>query len=587
MRSRRFGILAVLMLAACGGGGGGGGGGAPPPPAAVVPPPPPAPTPPAPPPPPPPLPAAGPARPASEWPGFVNQSVEEIFALNPTFAVFQGRHDFDGRLPDWSQAGIDRAITSLRAIYAAASGFTGLSAEQQFERDYLLIILRGELYALEDADLPYTNPYFYIGALDPDVYLSRDYADAPTRMRAVIALLRAVPTAAAQIRANLRTPLPQSFVQLAAPAFNGYATLYTGEVRTAFAGVGDAALQQELTAASAAAATAMTDLAAYLNGVPQTATGFELGADRFLRMLSAVEGVDLPIARLQQIGEADLQRNQAAVAAACASYAPGASIPACIGQLAANRPADGPVAAATRQIAELNAFVIANDLVTIPGNDQIRVRNSPPQRAGVIYMQPPGAFEVGASTYYIPGGSLISEPDLLFVSVHEAMPGHFLQFLHARRSPSLIGQLFVTGGFAEGWAHYTEEMMWDAGLRATAEARLGQLLNALLRNCRYLAAIGLHTQGMTLAQAQALFQERCHQGAGTAAAQAARGTYDPGYLNYTLNKLMIQRLRADWTATRGGRAAWKAFHDRLLSFGGPPLPLVRAAMMGGTPQAVF
>ena len=225
--------------------------------------------------------------------------------------------------------------------------------------------------------------------------------------------------------------------------------------------------------------------------------------------------------------------------------------------------------------------------MTIPGNEQIRVRASPPYRAGVIYMQPPGAFEVGTSTYYIPTGSGISEPELLFVSAHEAMPGHFLQFLHARRSPSLIGRLFVTSGFAEGWAHYTEEMMWDAGLRGTAEARLGHLLNALLRNCRYLAAIGLHSQGMTVAQAQNLFQERCYQGSGTAAAQAARGTYDPGYLNYTLNKLMIMRLRADWTASRGGRAAWKTFHDQLLSFGGPPIPLLRAAMLGGMPQAVF
>ena len=128
------------------------------------------------------------------------------------------------------------------------------------------MIIRGELYGLEDADLPQTNPYFYIGALDPDVYLSRDYADAATRMRATIAFLRAVPAAAAQIRANLRTPLPTSFVNLAASSFNGYATFYTDDVRAAFAGVGDAALQQDLTTASAAAAAAMTDLAAYVNG---------------------------------------------------------------------------------------------------------------------------------------------------------------------------------------------------------------------------------------------------------------------------------------------------------------------------------
>lgn len=584
MRSRQFGVLAVMMLAACGGGGGGGSS---PLPTTPTPAPAPAPTPPAAPPAPPPLPSAGPARPASEWPSFVNESVEEIFTLNPTFAVFQGRHDFDGRLPDWSDAGINRAIASMRTIYASASGFTGLSADQQFERDYLLMILRGELYALEDADLPYTNPYFYIGALDPDIYLSRDYADAPTRLRAVIAFLRAVPTSAAQIRANLRTPLPTSFVTLAVSSFNGFATFYNNDVRTAFAGVGDVALQQELNAASAAAAAAMSDLATYFSGVPSTATGFELGAERFARLLSATEGVDLPLAQLQQIGEADLARNQAAVTAACATFSPGTNIATCLGRLAADRPSDGALAAATRQINELRSFVVANDLVTIPSNEAITVRNSPPYRAGVIYMQPPGAFETGASAYYIPTGSGISEPSLLFTTVHEAMPGHFLQFLHARRAPSLIGALFVTSGFAEGWAHYAEEMMWDAGLRGTAEARLGFLVNALLRNCRYLAAIGLHTQGMTLAQAQTMFVDRCFQDQGTAAAQAQRGAYDPGYLNYTLNKLMIMRLRADWTATRGDRSAWKAFHDMFLSFGGPPVPLVRARMMGGAPQAVF
>jgi uncharacterized protein (DUF885 family) len=130
-------------------------------------------------------------------------------------------------------------------------------------------------------------------------------------------------------------------------------------------------------------------------------------------------------------------------------------------------------------------------------------------------------------------------------------------------------------------------MMWEAGLRGTPEAHIGQILEALLRNCRYLAAIQMHTQGMTVAQAQALFQQQCYQGPGTAAQQAARGTFDPDYLSYLLDKMMIRRLRADWTATRGGRAAWKAFHDQFLSYGGPPVPLVRAQMMGGSAAALF
>ncbi|MGZ8997924.1 MAG: DUF885 domain-containing protein, partial [Allosphingosinicella sp.] len=431
---------------------------------------------------------------------------------------------------------------------------------------------------------------FYInGGLDPNVYLAREYADLPTRMRATINFLRAVPGAAANIRANLRMPMPTTFINYAASSFGGYATYYENDVRNAFVGVNDAGLQSELATASANAGAAMRDLQGWMNSNSGTATNaFALGAERFGRLLLETEGVDTPIAELIRIGEEDLDRNLAAVTAACAQFAPGATIATCIGTLAAHRPADGPVAAATRQIGEARNFVLAHDLVTIPGNEQVLVRPSPPYRAGVIYIDPPGPFETGVpSIYYIPANSGISEAALLFTTVHEAMPGHFVQFLHANRAPSIVGRLFVTSGFAEGWAHYAEEMMSDDGFGGTAEARLGLLLNSLLRNCRYLASIGMHAQGMSLAQAQAMFQQRCFQDPGTAAAQAARGTFDPNYLNYTMNKLLIRRLRADWTASRGGRTAWKAFHDQLLSYGGPPVPLVRSAMMGGTPQSVF
>jgi hypothetical protein len=407
-------------------------------------------------------------------------------------------------------------------------------------------------------------------------------------MKATIAFLKAVPAAAASIRANLRMPLPTTFINYGAGAFNALATSYVNDTKTVFASVNDAALQKELADASAIASAAMKDLASWLS---QNAAGsgqtYALGAARFSRMLVANEGVDIPLDQLRQIGEADLKRNRDAVAVACAQFAPGDSVPGCLGKLSGIAPAGGALAGATRQIDELRSFVLAKDLVTIPGNEQVLVRSSPAFRP-VIYIDPPGPYEVGIpSIYYIPAGSGISEPDLLFVTAHEAFPGHFLQFLHSNRAPSLVARLFVTSGFAEGWAHYGEEMMWEAGLRGTPEARLGMLLNALLRDCRFLAAIGLHTQGWSVADAQALFQQQCYQGAGGANQQALRGTYDPGYLNYTLNKLMIRKLREDWTATRGGTSAWKAFHDQLLSYGGPPIPLVRSAMMGGPPGAVF
>jgi uncharacterized protein (DUF885 family) len=172
--------------------------------------------------------------------------------------------------------------------------------------------------------------------------------------------------------------------------------------------------------------------------------------------------------------------------------------------------------------------------------------------------------------------------------VHEVWPGHFLQFLHSNRSSSRFGQLFVGYAFAEGWAHYAEELMVEKGLaKDQPERHIGQLLNALLRNVRYLCAVGMHTQGMTVSQCEQMFKEKAYQDPGNARQQAARGTYDPAYLNYTLGKLMIRKLRADWAASHGGPESWKEFNDEFLSYGGPPIPLVRARMMQGASGDLF
>lgn len=176
----------------------------------------------------------------------------------------------------------------------------------------------------------------------------------------------------------------------------------------------------------------------------------------------------------------------------------------------------------------------------------------------------------------------------MFITAHEVWPGHFLQFLHSNRAESLVGRLFVGYGFAEGWAHYSEELIWEAGFGAgDPRTRIGQIQNALLRNVRYLVAIGLHAGSLTVAEAERMFREQGFQDAANARQQAARGTFDPAFLNYTLGKLMVRRLREDWTASRGGRAAWREFHDRFLSFGGPPIPVVRAAMLGGADGPLF
>jgi len=549
---------------------------------------------------PPPAAQAPPAQ--GSWAAFRDAFLEDYFRLNPDFAVYQGRHDFDGQLPDWSEAGLRARADFLTGAIAKAQAFTGLSRQDAFERDYLVAVARGQLFWLTDADTPHHNPAFYIGSLDPNVYITRQYADAPTRMRATIAFLRKVPAAAAQIRANLKTPMPLSFVNFGKAGFQGFADYYVGDAKAAFADVQDPALQAAFDQAAGAASQAMKGLADWIESQRATANqDFALGAERFSRMLAATEMVTTPLDQLEAIGMADLKRNQDALKAACAAYAPGRSIPDCMAKMNADKPADGPVQEARRQLPVLRDFVIAKDLVTIPGTEQALVEESPPyNRQNSAYIDPPGPYEHGIpSIYYISppdpswspevqAGFIPGVKDLLFTSVHEVMPGHFLQFLHANRSPSIFGRVFVGYAYAEGWAHYAEEMMWEAGLNdGDPETHIGQLSNALLRDCRFLSAIRMHSGRMTQAQSEQMFREQCYQDEGNAKQQAARGTYDPAYLNYTLGKLMIRRLRADWTASRGGRAAWKAFHDQFLSYGGPPIPLVRQQMMGGAAEAAF
>jgi len=279
---------------------------------------------------------------------------------------------------------------------------------------------------------------------------------------------------------------------------------------------------------------------------------------------------------------------------ACSRFAPGVSIDECNDRVYRDKPVGGAVAGARAQLAGLRKFIVDHDVVTIPGPEVAEVDEAPPfNRQNFAFIQIPGPYEKNLpSVYYIappdpswpkaeqssyvPGKQM-----LLFTSAHEVWPGHFLQFLHANRAKSQIGKLFVGYAYAEGWAHYAEELMLEKGLGGgDPAAQIGQINEALLRSVRLLCAIGMHTRGMSLAECERMFREQGLQSPGSARQQAARGTYDPAYLNYTLGKLMIRKLRADWTATRGGEKAWKAFHDEFLSYGGPPIPLVRARMLG-------
>ncbi|MFL6551122.1 MAG: DUF885 domain-containing protein [Povalibacter sp.] len=540
----------------------------------------------------------------ADWPSFVDKFIEDYFLQNPSFAASSGRHEFDGQLPDWSADGLQKTIAWLDKARSDAGAFAegSLSLEQRFQRDYLIARIDGDLFWLRDAQLPLTNvSYYFDYGLDPNTYVNVPYAPIDERVRAFIRYAKAIPTALNQIRGNLRSPMPKTFVDYGVKGFAGFAKFYRDDVPQAFAEVSDAALQSELKSAIEPAAQAMDEMSRWMESERAKATDdFAFGPEKFSAMVRLTEGVTTPLEQLAQIGQTDLDRNLKALNDACKQYLPRGTIAQCVAKQDANKPEGGPVQGARAQLGALRQFIIDHQIVSIPGTEEAQVKEAPAYKAqNSAYINIPGPYEKNMpSVYYIappdPTWSkaeqdayIPGEASLLFTTVHEVWPGHFLQFLHSNRASWRFGQLMVGYAFAEGWAHYTEEMMVEQGLaKDSPERHIGQLLNALLRNVRYVCAIGLHTQNMSVAQCEQMFREKAYQDAGNARQQAARGTYDPAYLNYTMGKLMIRKLGADWLAANPGKTL-KQFHDQFLSFGGPPIPLVGAQMLPGKERALF
>jgi uncharacterized protein (DUF885 family) len=548
----------------------------------------------------------GPSLASQEWDKLTASFIQSYFDAQPFFAAQSGRHEYDGQLPDLSNHGIRREISRLhdeRDQIAAVDPKT-LEPRERFDREYLLAVVDKDLFWIEKTKFPFTNPGWYIDKIDPDMYLNRNYASLDVRMKAYIKYARGIPKMANDIKANLQPPLPRTYVELGIAQFGGLATFYSKDVAPVFASVSDPDLQKQLSDADTAAAQAMDALKQTLEEDLKKANDqFALGPDLYAQMVAQTERVDVPVDQIEAAGRADLDRNTAALKAECATYAPKQSLQQCVAKVVAHKPKDGAVAAAREQLVMLKDFVVKNNVVSIPSTEDAMVAEAPPyNRSNAAFIQVPGPYDHGvASVYniappdpkwskaeqeaYIP-----SEATLLATSVHEVWPGHFLQFLHSNANPSKLEALWVGYAYAEGWAHYCEEMMIEKGLaKGDPEKHIGQLIDALLRDVRLLSSIGLHTHGMTVAQSEKMFREQAFQDPGNARQQAARGTYDPAYLNYTLGKLMIRKLRTDWVAKHSAagaaasaddQAQWHDFHDQFLSYGGPPIPLLRKEMLG-------
>jgi hypothetical protein len=318
----------------------------------------------------PPPPKAKGLSPASQaWHKLSNAFIEDYMQAQPAFAANSGRHEFDGQLPDVSRHGLKREIARLHdeRDQIAAVDAAGLEPRERFDREYLLAVVDKDLFWIEKTQFPFNNPGWYLGQIDPDVYLSRNYAPLDVRMKAYIKYARGIPKIAASIKENLKSPMPKTYVDLGIEEFGGLADFYTKNVTAVFASVSDAELQKQLKDADAAAAQAMSGLKDYLAGERKNATDkYAFGPDLFAQMVKQTEQVDVPVEQIEAAGRADLDRNTAALKAECSTYAPKTSLAQCVGKMQANKPKGGPVEEARNQLKMLKEFIVQNNVVSIP-----------------------------------------------------------------------------------------------------------------------------------------------------------------------------------------------------------------------------
>ncbi len=523
----------------------------------------------------------------------VDRFTDETLAAYPDMARTAGLHAYDGQVPPVSAAAVAAEIARAQAYLAETARIDVAALPDPTRLDLELTRLFAErtVFQLQDRAL-HTRVMSYLDLFDVSGYLMRDYAPLPAR---VAKMLDHVEAATAQVDpalALLRPDQVRTQLETARGALAGLREYYEGDVAkmTQPALAADPALAARYGRAVPAALAAVDRYIAWIDAHQAQATDdFALGEAAFLKNIAVNEGVAYTLAELSRMAEENYRANHAAYVATAKLIDPNKTVEEVSALVASERLPDGDavIAAARRQLEETRVFVEEKGLVTIGSDDRATVEVTPPfMRWNSAFLDQAGPFETAPGSFYyitppdptwpkeVQDGYLLYEGDLLSTTIHEVYPGHFVHGLQMRRAASRAQKLFESYAFVEGWAHYVEEMMFEAGYGAgDPRLKLGQLSNALLRNCRFLAAIGLHTAGMTVAQADALFREKCFIDAGNAKQQAYRGTFDPGYLSYTLGKIQILELRARFQAERK-ETKLGPFHDWLLSFGSAPVGLI-------------
>jgi uncharacterized protein (DUF885 family) len=541
-----------------------------------------------------------------------NQIADEYlkgyYSFNPSEATAAGLHEYDAQLESRSSATVAREVRRLQETLNLLARINPASLTEDARYDYLVLTshARGQLLELQDIRAWQRDPnvYNHIAAASVDNILKRNYAPIERRLNAVLAREREIARLLDEARANLQNP-PRIYTQTAIAQVRGsidyFQRVVPQMIERAGGGQMNAARKSEFETTNGSVMGALNSFADWLEHdlLPRSAGSFAIGADNYRRKLLYDEMVETPIAQLIADGERELRRTQEEMRLLADEVAPGRGVQWALQALGRDHPtADGLVGDTRAELDRIRAFVRTQNILTPPEHENLRVAETPEYARSTSFasMDAPGAFERVATESYF----YVTPPDpqwderrkeehlsfynrysLPIIAIHEVYPGHYYQKLALKRLSSRVRVALASASFVEGWAHYCEQMMLDEGFGGNnPKLRLAQLNAALLRLCRYLVGLRLHTQGMTYEEGVQFFMREGYQERVNAEREARRGTLDPTYLVYTLGKMQILKLREEYRARMGASFNLGAFHDRLLSYGMPPVKIIRLAMLG-------
>jgi uncharacterized protein (DUF885 family) len=525
------------------------------------------------------------------------------FNYAPTAGTLAGFHQYDAQLEDLSASTVHAQIAALHEWEKKIE-----AVEASPDRDILLNSIRSTLLRLESIRGWKKNPDLYSSGPTAAIFslIERAYAPADVRLRAAVERERQIPRVLLEARENLDNP-PRIYTEIALEQLPGIISFFERDVPAAFADATDADAQAAFAKSNAVVIDALRKYKAWLKSdlLPRSRGDFRWGQKNFTRALKYDEMVELPLERLLQIGLDDLHRNQARFAQVAKEIDPTKTPQQHLAELATiHPPPDQLLQAFKDSFDSLIAFIQAHHIVTIPSEVRPTLEETPPFMRATTFasMDSPGPFETGSSkalfnvTVPEPGWTpehiaehmaSFNVGTIVSTSIHEAYPGHYTQFLWQPQFPSKIRKLLVANTNVEGWAHYCEQMMLDAGYgrpetREGKLIRLGQLQDALLRNARFIVGIRMHTGvggPMSFDEAVNFFVKEGYQSRAGGTVETKRGTSDATYLYYTLGKLQITKLREDLKKRQGANFNLRTFHDDFLRQGPAPIKVIRRSML--------